>query len=78
MDATSTWVAGMRRSSPTSFVISRASRMPRSPVQTLAQPAEATIACAWPPRACSIETSTGAPFTWLEVNAAATRAGVDE
>ena len=78
VDATSTWFAGIRKSSPASFVISRASLMPRSPVQTSAQPLEARIACACPPRACSIETSTGAPLTWLEVNCAATRAGVEE
>ena len=52
--------------------------MPCSPVQTLAQPLEATIAWAWPLRTCSRETSTGAPFTWFEVNTAAARAGVEE
>ena len=61
--AISTWFAGIRRSSPTSRVISRASLMPCSPVQTLAQPLDATIAWAWPPRTCSADTSTGAPFT---------------
>ena len=36
------------------------------------------MAWAAPLRACSMETSTGAPFTWLEVNTAAERAGVGE
>ncbi len=76
--ATSTWPAGMRSRSPTSRVISRASAMPCSPVQTLAQPLEATIAWAWPPRTCSDDTITGAPLTWFEVNTAAARAGVEE
>src|SRR5437667_187009 len=49
VDATSTWLAGIRSSSPTSCVISRASLMPCSPVQTLAQPLEATMAWACPP-----------------------------
>ena len=70
--------AGIRSSSPTIRVISRASLMPCSPVQTLEQPLEATIAWAWPPRTCSMETSTGAPFTWFVVNTAAARAGVEE
>ena len=42
--ATSTALAGMRRSSPTIFVISRAARRPSSPVQTFEQPLEATMA----------------------------------
>src|SRR5436309_2175745 len=73
VEATRTWLAGIRSSSPTSCAISRASLIPRSPVHTLAQPLEATIAWAWPPRACSMETRTGAPFTWLDVNLAAAR-----
>ena len=73
-----TCLAGIRNNSPTSLVISRASRSPCSPVQTFAQPLEATMACAIPLRACSMETSTGAPLTWFEVNTAATRAGVGE
>ncbi len=59
-------------------VISRASRRPCSPVQTLAHPLLATMACATPPRTWSIETRTGAPLTWLDVNTAAARAGVVE
>jgi len=38
--------AGMRRCSPTILVISRASRIPCSPVQTLEHPEEATMAWA--------------------------------
>src|SRR5262249_57821888 len=60
------------------FAISRASRRPRSPLQTFEHPLLATIVCSAPPRACSIETSTGAPFTWLVVNTAAERAGDGE
>jgi len=76
--AISTCVGGMRSRSATVFVISRASLSPRSPVQTFAQPLEARIACAAPLRACSMETSTGAPLTWFDVNTAAERAGVGE
>src|SRR3989441_1145872 len=78
VDATSPWLAGIRSSSPTSRVISRASLMPCSPVQTLAQPLQATMAWACPPRTCSLDTTTGAPFTWFDVKTAAARAGVEE
>ena len=44
VEATRTCVAGIRSSSPTTRAISRASLIPRSPVHTLAQPLEATIA----------------------------------
>ncbi|OLC39139.1 MAG: hypothetical protein AUH81_02465 [Candidatus Rokubacteria bacterium 13_1_40CM_4_69_5] len=74
----STCLAGILSSSPTSRVISRASRRPCSPVQTLAQPLEATMAWPTPPRTCSMETRTDAPFTRLEVKSAAARAGADE
>ena len=42
--AISTWPGLIRRSSPTVFVISRASLIPCSPVHTLAHPLDATIA----------------------------------
>ena len=76
--AISTCVCGTRSRSATVLVISRASLTPRSPVQTLAQPLEARMAWAAPVRACSMETSTGAPLTWLLVKTAAERAGVGE
>ncbi len=76
--AISTWPGLMRRSSPTVLVISRASLTPCSPVQTLEQPLEATMACARPSRMCSCETMTGAPLTWLLVKTAAARAGAEE
>src|SRR5881628_123997 len=75
---TSTCEAGIRSRSATCLTISRASRMPRSPLQTLEQPLLTTIVCRAPPRACSIDTSTGAPFTWLVVKTAAERAGDGE
>src|SRR5882724_141094 len=75
---TSTCEAGIRSRSATCLTISRASRMPRSPLQTLEQPLLTTIVCRAPPRACSMETSTGAPFTWFVVNTAAERAGEGE
>ena len=78
VDAMSTWRGAIRSSSPVIRVISRASLIPCSPVQTLEQPAEARIAWARPSRTCSCETSTGAPLIWLVVNTAAARAGEDE
>src|SRR5262249_16397321 len=64
--------------SATCLAIARASRRPRSPLQTLEQPLLAMIVCRAPLRACSMETSTGAPFTWLVVKTAAERAGDGE
>src|SRR5919201_527522 len=75
---TSTWEVGTRSRSATCLTISRASFSPRSPLQTLEHPLLTTIVCSAPPRACSIETSTGAPFTWFVVNTAAERAGDGE
>ena len=63
VEATSTCFGGMPSRSPTIFVISRAALRPSSPVQTFEQPLDATIAWAAPPPMCSIDTSTGAPFT---------------
>ena len=48
VEAISTCSGGMRSSSPTISVISRASLTPCSPVQTLEQPLEATMAWATP------------------------------
>src|SRR6202795_2749721 len=76
--AISTWPGLMRRSSPTVLVISRASLIPCSPVQTLEHPLEARMAWARPSRMCSCETTTGAPLTWLVVKMAAARAGAEE
>jgi hypothetical protein len=70
--------AGIRRCSPTILVISRASRIPCSPVHTLEQPEEATMAWTWRPLTCSWDTSTGAPLTWFVVKTAAARAGDEE
>src|SRR5919204_5337557 len=75
---TSTCEVGTRSRSATCLTISRASFSPRSPLQTLEQPLLTTIVCRAPPRACSMDTSTGAPFTWLVVNTAAERAGDGE
>jgi hypothetical protein len=47
-------------------------------LHTFEHPLLATIVCSAPPRACSIDTSTGAPFTWFVVNTAAERAGEGE
>src|SRR6267143_4343487 len=74
----STCEAGIRNRSATCLAISRASLSPRSPLQTFEQPLLATIVWIAPPRACSMDTSTGAPFTWLVVNTAAERAGDGE
>ena len=59
----STCEAGTRSRSATCLTISRASLRPRSPLQTFEQPLLATMVCSAPPRACSMDTSTGAPFT---------------
>src|SRR5712664_1029915 len=71
----STCEAGTRSRSATCLTISRASLRPRSPLQTFEQPLFTRTVCSAPPRACSMDTSTGAPFTWLVVNTAAERAG---
>src|ERR1035438_6633205 len=52
--------------------------MPLLPVQAFAFPLLTTIAEALPDFACCMLNFTGAAFTWLVVNTAATTAGVSE
>ena len=78
VEATRTRSSGIRRCLPTISVISRASRIPCSPVATFEHPLEATIAWATPLRRRSRVTFTGAPWIRLVVKTPAAVAGVEE
>ena len=76
--ATRTWVTGICRWRDTSSAINRASLSPWEPVQALAFPELATIACARPRFRWARQTLTGAAHTWLVVNIPAAVAGTSD